>query len=169
MVGPRRVGPRTQKSGAPKGGAEKWGPEGWGPKPRKVGPRRVGPRRVRRQKSGAPKGGATKGGAPEGGGSKFRAFFSSPAPIFALSVSLWGSSRGFWWCLEVPGLKCARLEFLGCCVKPRRPEVEDSVQLRMQHHERVFPFTYLSPCHKELNLLETMKTNSRSLIETPTN
>ena len=61
-----------------------------------------------------PKGGAPKGGAPKG------AFFPSPAPIFALFVSLWGSSRGFLVVFGSAGaVKCARLEFSGCRVKPR--------------------------------------------------
>ena len=50
-------------------------------------PERVGPR----------KGGAPKGGAPKSGtrrvGPKFRSFFPSPAPTFALFISLWMSSR----------------------------------------------------------------------------
>ena len=57
------------------------------------------PRRVEAQKGGRPKprksGRGQNGGGPEGWGSKFRAFFEFPAPIFALFVSLWGSSREF--------------------------------------------------------------------------
>ena len=57
---------------------------------------------------------------PEGWGpKKFALFFSSPAPIFALFVSLWVSSRGILVVLSKAGaLKCARLEFSGCNVKP---------------------------------------------------
>ena len=73
-----------------------------GLKPRKR-PRRVGPRRVGPQIS--------------------HFFFPSPAPIFALFVSLWGSSRGFLVVFGSAGaVKCARLEFWGCRVKPRRPK-----------------------------------------------
>ena len=61
-------------------------PMGGGPKPIKGGA----------QKGGAPKGGAQKGGAPKGwGAQKFRAFSSLSRHRFAVSVSLWGSSRGF--------------------------------------------------------------------------
>ena len=78
------------------------GPNGWGPNPEKIGHL---------------KGGAPKGGAPKGGGPKFRVFFSSPAPIFALFVSLWVSSRGMLVVFSKAGaLKCARLEFSGCRV-----------------------------------------------------
>ena len=56
-------------------------------------------------------------GAQKGGGLKFRVFFSSPAPIFALFVSLWVSSRGILVVFSKAGaLKCARLEFSGCRV-----------------------------------------------------
>ena len=34
---------------------------------------------------------------------KFRVFFSSPTPIFALVVSLWVSSRGILMVFEAPG------------------------------------------------------------------
>ena len=49
---------------------------------------------------------------------KFRSFF--PLSIFVLFLSLWGSSRGILVVFVKTGtLKCARLEFSGCCVKPR--------------------------------------------------
>ena len=58
---------------------------------------------------------------PEGWGPA-RFFFPSPTTSFALFLSHWGASRGF---LVVFGsaraLKCARLEFSGCCGKPPRP------------------------------------------------
>ena len=72
------------------------------PAPGRVKPRRVGPRRV--------------------GGPKFRAFFPSPAPMFILSSLSWGSYRGILVVFEARrSLKCERLEFSGCRVKPRRP------------------------------------------------
>ena len=47
-------------------------------------------------------------------------FFSLSRPIFALFVFLWGSARGMLVVFEAPGgVKCARLEFSGCRVKPR--------------------------------------------------
>ena len=68
------------------------------------GPRRVGPRRV-------------KGGSP-----KFRAFFFPLPPPFRSFLSLWGSFLGILVVfLKAGTLKCARLEFSGCRVKPRRP------------------------------------------------
>ena len=48
----------------------------------------------------------------------FALFFFSPAPMFALFLSLGRSSRG---CLDAGAVKCLRLEFSGCHVKPRRP------------------------------------------------
>ena len=73
----------------------------------------------------APKGGAQtqKKWAPKVGGSKFRAFFHLPLPFSPFFLSPLVFSRGI---LEVFGsarrLKCSRLEFSGCRVKPRRPE-----------------------------------------------
>ena len=54
---------------------------------------------------------------------KFRAFFPLPPP-FSLFFSLsGGSSRGILVVfLKAGTLKCARLEFSGCRVKPRRPK-----------------------------------------------
>ena len=55
------------------------------------------------------------------GGPKFRSFSSLFRHRFALFVSLWGVfSWNFGGVLKRLGLKCARLEFSGCCVKPRR-------------------------------------------------
>ena len=52
---------------------------------------------------------------------KFRSFFSSPATVFFLSSLSWGSFRGILVVfLKAGTLKCARLEFSGCRVKPRR-------------------------------------------------
>ena len=73
------------------------GPKGWGPNPEQIGSRRVGNRRV---------------GSP-----KFRVFsLSHPHfPSFCLLVE-------FLVLFEASGaLKCARLEFFGCCMKPRWP------------------------------------------------
>ena len=85
----------------------------------------------KKNKHGAPKGGGPKcGGHRKGrgarrmGGPKFRVFFfPSPAPIFDvfffLSLSLWVSSRGILVVFSKRrALKCARLEFSGCRVKP---------------------------------------------------
>ena len=115
-VGPRRVGSRrvgNRRVVGPEGwGPEGWGPEGWGHEGGGLTQKKVGSRRPRRPR---------RVGLRRVGGPKFRALFPSPAPIFALFVSLWGSSRGFLVVFESAGaLKCARLEFLGCRVKPRR-------------------------------------------------
>ena len=78
-------------------------------------------------KGGATKGGATKGGAAEGGATKggepkISSFFPCPAAKFVLFFPLWGSSRGFLVVFGSAGaVKCSRLEFSGCRVKPRRP------------------------------------------------
>ena len=73
-------------------------------------------------KGGATKGGATKGRGPKGGGQNFALFFPSPAPMFVLSVSLWGSSRVFLVVFGSAGAVTCSLEFSGCRVKPRRPQ-----------------------------------------------
>ena len=52
---------------------------------------------------GAPKGGERKVGPRKGGWPNISRFFPSPATIFALFVSLWGSSRGFLVVFEAPG------------------------------------------------------------------
>ena len=39
----------------------------------------------------------------------------------------------FWWCLRAGALKCARLEFSGCHVKPRRPKT-DTPHTATQHN-----------------------------------
>ena len=91
--GPKGWGPEVV--GGPKVGA-RWGGgrSGWGPNPEKVGPRRVE-------------------------GPKFRAFFSLSRPKFLLSSLSGGSFRGILVVfLKAGALKCARLEFSGCCVKP---------------------------------------------------
>ena len=92
--------------------------KGEGPKPRNMGSRRVEHRkgRGRTQKNGAPKDGAlhVKGGEPT-----HFALFSSQATIFFLSSLFWVYSRGMLvGVLKRRGLKCARLEFSGCRVKP---------------------------------------------------
>ena len=81
-----------------------------GPNPEKVGARRVGAR-------WGPKHGARRVGGP-----KFSRFFPSPDAKFVLFFSLWVSSRGILVVLRAGTLKCARLEFSGCRVKPRRPQ-----------------------------------------------
>ena len=82
---------------------------------------KVRPRRTmgRSQKNGAP-----KGWGPEGWGAQnFAFFFPSPATMFILSSLSWGSSRGILVAfLNAGALKCSRLEFSGCRVKPRRPQ-----------------------------------------------
>ena len=105
--GPEGVGTRrglrpTQKQGAGLG----WGPKGGGPK------------------GGGPKGGGPKGGGPKGGGPEISRFFSFSRPhVRSFCLSLWVSSRGFLVVfLKARTLKCARLEFSGCRVKPRRPQ-----------------------------------------------
>ena len=71
----------------------------------RVGAGRVGVRRV----------GARRVGSP-----KFRSFF--PATISLFLCLCGGSSRGILVVfLKAGALKCARLEFSGCRVKPRRP------------------------------------------------
>ena len=79
--GARGVGPRPRKSQGTKG----WGRKGGGPKGR------------------APQRGGSKGGGPKAGGPKFALFFPSPAPIFALFLSLslsGGLLVEIWWCLK---------------------------------------------------------------------
>ena len=75
-------------------GSEGWGLEGWGP----------------------------EGWGPEGWGAQnFALFFSVSLPIFAFFFSLWRSSRGFLVVFVKTGaVKCSRLEFSGCRVKPWR-------------------------------------------------
>ena len=68
----------------------------------------------------APKGGTPKGGTPKGRGPKFRVFFFPPATIFFLSFLSSGSFRGILVVfLKRGALKCVRLEFSGCRVKPQ--------------------------------------------------
>ena len=102
--GPEGWGP---EGGGPKGGGPKGGgPEGWGP-------RRVGARRV----AWGP-----KGGGPEGWGAQNFALFSlSRRKIRSFPPSLGVFSWNFGGVFEGGTLKCARLEFSGCRVKPRRP------------------------------------------------
>ena len=65
--------------------------------------------------------GVEKGGAQKGGGPKISRFFPSPASIFALFVSLWVSSRG-WWCLKRRGLKMRTIAVLRLsCETPTAP------------------------------------------------
>ena len=97
----RNVGAQTQKkwrSGGPPlegRGAEGWSPEEFGPEG--SGTAAWGP------EGRAPRWGGPKVWGPKVGGPKFRFFFPSPAPIFALFLSLWGSSRGNLVVFEAPG------------------------------------------------------------------
>ena len=50
-----------------------------------------------------PGGPLPEGWGPKAGGPKFRSFFPSPAPIFALFLSLWRSSRGILVVFQAPG------------------------------------------------------------------
>ena len=54
-----------------------------------------------------------------GGPKRSRFFFLLPPQFFFISSS-WGSFRGIWVVFEATGPCNARLEFLGCRVKPRR-------------------------------------------------
>ena len=73
-----------------------------------VGPWKVGPKGV----------GARRGGRPK----ISRFFFSLPPETSLFLLSLGGLLVEFWWCLKRRALKCVRLEFSGCRVKPRRPQ-----------------------------------------------
>ena len=77
---------------------------------------------------GARRGGGPKGWGPEGlgarrvGGARNFALFFSPTGNFILSTLSGRSSRGILVVfLKAGALICARLEFSGCRVKPRRP------------------------------------------------
>ena len=120
-VGPRRGGPPKlwpRRGGAPKGRRPKGGSPNSGTP--KVGPQRVGSRRVA---FGTQKNGAPHCGAPKGGGAKISRFFPFPATIFFLSFfSLFGVLPwNFGGVRSAGALKCSRLEFSVCRVKPRRP------------------------------------------------
>ena len=130
--GSEEWGPKPRKSGGPKGGGPKGGgPEEWGPRgvgaqnqkkwePEGWGPRGVGARRVVARKVGARRVGPTNS----------RFFFPSPAPSFRMYVSLSGGLLvEFSWCLKRRTLKCARLEFSGCRVKPRRQPESPNVHI----------------------------------------
>ena len=86
---------QTQKKSGPEG----WGPEGWGPE------------------------GGPEGWGPEGWGPKISRFFPSPATNFALfCLSLCVLSWFFGGVGSAGAVKCARLEFSGCRVKPGGPD-----------------------------------------------
>ena len=94
--GPRMVGPQTQKHEVRRVGPERWGFS-------HVGSLRLG---------------------PEGrGGPKYRAFFPLQQLFFSffplLGVFSWNFGGFF---LKAGTLKCARLEFSCCRVKPRQPQ-----------------------------------------------
>ena len=110
-----------------------------GPKPRKIGPRRVGPRRV--------------------WGPKFRAFFPSPTTSFrSFSLSLCVFSWNFG---GVAGaVKCARLEFSGWCVKPRRPQSHHTHQ-----HTHTPTHTHT---HQHTHNNTQQHTTTQTLTPTPT-
>ena len=72
--------------------------------------------------------GAPRGGGPNPeklgrrvGAQNFALFFLSPTGKFILSSLSGGFLVEFWWCLKRRDAQCARLEFSGCRVKPRRP------------------------------------------------
>ena len=79
---------------------QKWRPEGW--RPKGLGP---------------------KGWGPEGWGDQnFAFFFPSPAPIFALFLSLWVSSRWMMVVFSKAGSpQMCTFGLSGCLVKPPRP------------------------------------------------
>ena len=82
-----------------------------GPHPEKNGLRIVGPRIV-----------GPEGWGPEGWGAQNFVFFSVSRHHFRSFVSHCVSSRGFLVVFGSAGaVKCSRLEFSGCRVKPRRP------------------------------------------------
>ena len=58
---------------------------------------------------------------PSPGRPKFRSFFALSHRKFHSLFSLWEFSRGILVGLKTGTLKCARLEFSGCRVKPRKP------------------------------------------------
>ena len=99
--------PNKEEVGAPKGwGAERWGaPKGGGPEPGKGGaPKGRGPRRVGRPKIS-------------------RFFFPFPATVSLFLCLSGGLLVGILVVFGSAGaVKCARLEFSGCRVKPRRPQ-----------------------------------------------
>ena len=59
----------------------------------------------------------------------FALFFPSPAAELFFSSLSGGLLVEFWWCFEGRALKCARLEFSGCCVKPRRFQARKNERL----------------------------------------
>ena len=62
-----------------------------------------------------------KGWGPKVGGPRISLFFFPLPSLCSFSPpSLVGPFVEFWWCLKTGTLKCARLEFSGCHVKPRR-------------------------------------------------
>ena len=113
--------------GGERWGFEGWGFEGWGAQPRKSGapkgaPKGGGSKGGVRKGAEPRKNGAPKGGGPKGGGPKISRFFCSlPPEISFFLLSLGVFSWNFGGVLKTGTLKCARLEFSGCRVKPRRP------------------------------------------------
>ena len=131
-AGGEGVGINPEKEWGPEGlrtrrvGPEMWGPEGWGPNPEK-GWRQEGWGQEEWARS------------PEGWGAQnFALFFPSPASIFILFFSLWGSSRvffslqvssrvflplsggllvEFWWCFGRSGLQMCLFSPSGCPVE----------------------------------------------------
>ena len=123
--GPKGGGPEgwgARRVGGPKGG----GPEGWGARkveprkvePRKVEPRKVEPRKVEPRKVEPRKLEPRKVEPRKVVGPKFRAFFPLRHKIRSFLPSLGGLLVELWWCLKAGNLKCARLEFSGCRVRP---------------------------------------------------
>ena len=78
------------------------------------------------QKHEAPKGGAPQVGpvkrTPQVGPEHSRFFFPLPPHVSFSLPSLEGLLEEYWWCFCAGTIKCARLEFSGCRVKPRRPQ-----------------------------------------------
>ena len=91
-------------------GPELWGPEGWGSEGWGT-------------EGWGPEGGGEEGWGPEGWvAQNFALFFPSPATGSFLSSLSWVSSRGILVVfLKAAALKCACLEFSGCCSTRRHP------------------------------------------------
>ena len=80
----------------------------------------TGPPSAGQPSAGQPSAGQPSAGQPSA--PKISILFSPhPATIFILISLSWGLFVEFWWCLKAGTLKCARLEFSGCRVKPWGP------------------------------------------------
>ena len=144
--GPEKGGGQTQKKvWAPKGGAPKLWPEG-------VGPRRVwGPPRV---------------GSPNGGGPKISRFFSLSRHSLLFFPSLVSLFRGIFGGVWSAGaLKCARLEFSGCRVKPRRPPKPETTTTT-QHPNNTHQQHSTQQTHSKQTQNNTQKTQQHTTTQT---